>query len=59
MRPRLFDAGGVAGGEELVARLVVRLVVSSFFEIFGRLGHGKSAKIGENTRTGEKLEKKQ
>ena len=33
VRPRLFDAGGVAGGvaggEELVARLVVRLVFSS------------------------------
>ena len=31
IRSRLLDAGGVAGGEELVARLVVRLVLKLFF----------------------------
>ena len=31
VRPRSLDAGGVAGGEELVARLVVRLVFSKVF----------------------------
>ena len=61
VRPRSLDAGGVAGGvaggEELVARLVVRLVFHCFFDIFGRLGHGKSFKITEKAQTGEKLEK--
>ena len=31
VRPCWLDAGGVAGGEQLVARLVVRLVRASFF----------------------------
>ena len=31
VRPCWLDAGGVAGGEQLVARLVVRLVQASFF----------------------------
>ena len=31
IRPCWLDAGGVAGGERLVARLVVRLVRASFF----------------------------
>ncbi len=34
VRPCWLDAGGVAGGEELVARLVVRLVFSLFFRHF-------------------------
>ena len=31
VRPCWFDAGSVAGGEQLVARPVVRLVRASFF----------------------------
>ena len=31
VRPCWLDAGSVAGGEQLVARLVVRLVQASFF----------------------------
>ena len=61
VRPRSFDArgvaGGVAGGEELVARLVVRLVFSVFFDISGRLGHKKSPKIARDAPKREKCEK--
>ena len=49
VRPRLFDAGGVAGGvaggEELVARLVVRLV---FSKVFGRFWSPWARKIDQN-----------
>ena len=48
-----------AGGEELVARLVVKLDFSSFFVIFGRLGHEKSFQIAKSAQTKEKIEKYQ
>ena len=57
VRPRLFDAGGMAGGEELVARLAVRLVFSFFFDISGRLGHERSPKIARDAPKWEKCEK--
>ena len=34
VRPRSLDAGDVAGGEELVASVVVRLVFSALFCYF-------------------------
>ena len=58
VRPCWLDADGVAGGEELVARLVVRLVFSLFFfDIFGCLGYKKTCKIAESSQPKEKVEK--
>ena len=45
VRPRSLDTGGVAGGKELVARLVVRLV---FSEVFGHFWSPWARKIDQN-----------